>query len=87
MPILKYQRAGVIDSPRSGSDAARRLLALALRRASAALARLSRRLAHADERASPSAPQLEFYSGAEARDGALYVDGKLIGWVSGVRRL
>ena len=87
MPSLKYQRAGVIESPRSGSEAARRLLALALRRASAALAHLSRRLARADERTSPIPPQLEFHSGAEARDGALYVDGKLVGWVRGVRRL
>jgi hypothetical protein len=30
---------------------------------------------------------LEFYAEAGAPEGALYLEGKLVGWVSGVRRL
>jgi hypothetical protein len=36
---------------------------------------------------APRAPQLEFHAEAGAPEGALYVDGKLVGWLPGVRRL
>jgi hypothetical protein len=57
-----------------------------LRNASAVLARLARRLAaspprqHADHR-------LEFHAEAGAPEGALYLDGQLVGWLPGVTRL
>ena len=58
-----------------------------LRRASAVLARLSRRLARPAAQPVQAEPQLEFYAEAGAPEGALYLDGKLVGWVSGVTRL
>lgn len=65
---------------------ARRLLAAALRAASRALDRLALRLAHI-ERREPAEPVLEFYAEAGAPEGALYVDGRLVGILSGVNRL
>ena len=87
MSSLKYLRAGAIEAPRPAPEAARRLAAIGLRSASAALARLSRRLAIPSRRAPQPVPQLEFYAEAGAPEGALYLDGRLVGWVSGVRRL
>ncbi len=68
---------------------ARRLLAGVLRSGSVTLARLSRSLAAA-ERARERAPAevvLEFYAEAGAPEGALYVDGQLVGFLPGVKRL
>ena len=87
MSSLKYLRAGAIESPRPAGDAARRLIAVGLRNASAALARLSRRLAQPVARAGRIDAQLEFYAEAGAPEGALYLDGEFVGWVSGVKRL
>jgi len=70
-------------------ETSRRLAAAMLRAASAALARLALHVG-----AVPAArpvprrdPQLEFYAEAGAPEGALYLDGELVGWVAGVRRL
>lgn len=87
MSSLKYSRAGLVEAPRPNREAALRLAAIGLRSASAALARLSRRLARPAGRAACAAPQLEFYAEAGAPEGALYLDGQLVGWVSGVQRL
>lgn len=87
MSSLKYLRAGALEAPRPAHETARRLAALGLRSASATLARLSRRLARPASPAVQAAPQLEFYADAGAPEGALYLDGKLVGWVPGVRRL
>lgn len=87
MASLKFSRGGVLEAPRPPRDALRRLAAVGLRNASAALARLSRRLARPAVRAARPVPQLEFYAEAGAPEGALYLDGKLVGWVSGVQRL
>ena len=87
MSSLKYARAGVVEAPRTADEAALRLVAIGLRSVSAALARLSRRIAQPAGRISRPAPQLEFYAEAGAPEGALYLDGKLVGWVSGVQRL
>ncbi|KQW39237.1 hypothetical protein ASC76_12025 [Rhizobacter sp. Root404] len=84
---MKYLRAGALEAPRPAREAAVRLVAIGLRGASAALARLSRRLAVPAGRVARPAPQLEFYAEAGAPEGALYVDGKLVGFVSGVQRL
>ena len=63
-----------------------RFVAAALRAASRALDRLALRLAHV-ERREQAEPVLEFYAEAGAPEGALYVDGRLVGVVPGVRRL
>jgi hypothetical protein len=34
-----------------------------------------------------AAPHLEFHADAGAPEGALYLDGRLVGWVQGVTRL
>ena len=65
---------------------ARHLVAAALRAGSRALYRLAVRLAHVEVRARAE-PVLEFYAEAGAPEGALYVDGRLVGLVAGVNRL
>jgi hypothetical protein len=87
MSSLKYSRAGVIVSHRPAQEALRLLVAAALRCASATLARLSRRMARPVARISHDQAELEFYSEAGAPEGALYLDGRLVGFISGVRRL
>ena len=72
-------------------DAWRRLLAHLLRSASAALARQARDVArplHARKRRSTSQhdASVEFHAEAGAPEGALYVDGELVGYID-VRRL
>jgi hypothetical protein len=70
------------------SHPARSVAAASLKSASAALARLAQRLAvPAPVAAPPLPPVLEFYADAGAPEGALYLDGQLVGWVPGVRRL
>jgi len=72
-------------------DLLRRMAARRLHSASAALARLASRLAA--PAAAPaanlagSAPHREFHAEAGAPEGALYLDGHLVGWVRGVTRL
>lgn len=78
-------------SPRypSRGNSSRRWLALVLRSASRLLARLARALSAADHATArtPSAPVLEFYAEAGAPEGALYVNGKLVGYLPGINRL
>lgn len=64
----------------------RRGLARSLRITSAGLARLAERLA-ASQRRHRRPPELEFYAEAGAPEGALYVDGQLVGTLPGVTRL
>ena len=87
MSSLKHPGAGLVEAPSPAEEAARRLAAAGLRSASAALARLSRRLVRPVVRVANPVPQLEFYAEAGAPEGALYLDGRLVGWVSGVKRL
>ena len=71
------------------SDTWRRLVAHLLRAASAALARQARDIArplHARQRRSQQDVSVEFHAEAGAPEGALYVDGELVGYVD-VRRL
>ena len=66
----------------------RQLAATPLRQASRLLARLARKLAAV--RAAPRSqcePLLEFYAEAGAPEGALYLDGQLVGHLPGVSRL
>ena len=66
----------------------RTMLALALSLASDMLARLAHALAPSPA-AAPLAvlPRLEYHADAGAPEGALYVDGRLIGRLEGVTRL
>ncbi len=65
----------------------RHLAAAALRTAGLSLAALARRVGNVRRSRHRMDPVLEFYAEAGAPEGALYVDGKLVGWVSGVTRL
>lgn len=72
--------------PAPVGEAGRRCAAVLLQRASRLLARLACGLASVP--AGPrSEPCYEFHAEAGAPEGALYVDGRLVGWLSGVRRL
>lgn len=67
---------------------ARRLAAATLRSASSVLARMARRVAVPKALVPPPVPRtLEFYADASAPEGALYLDGELVGWIPGVTRL
>jgi hypothetical protein len=71
------------------SDTCRRFVAHLLRAASAALARQARDVArplHARRRRSQQDLSVEFHAEAGAPEGALYVDGELVGYLE-VRRL
>jgi hypothetical protein len=72
-----------------GGSSVRHLLAAFLRVASRSLTRLARSLS-ATERSHKHTPALqvfEFYAEAGAPEGALYVDGQLVGYLPGVTRL
>ena len=84
MSSLKELRWGKEPTPLA--EAGRRLAAASLQRASRLLARLASGLASAPAETRPE-PRFEFHAEAGAPDGALYVDGRLVGWLSGVRRL
>ena len=84
MSSLKELRWG--KEPARLSEAGKRLAAALLQRASRLLARLALGLASAP--AEPRLePRFEFHAEAGAPEGALYVDGRLVGWISGVSRL
>jgi len=67
----------------------RRLLAAVLRAASRALARMARQVSATERRRARARADmvLEFYAEAGAPEGALYLDGQLIGYLPGVTRL
>ncbi len=65
----------------------RQRLATALRLASRTLAQLARQLGRPMARGRQRDPVLEFYAEAGAPEGALYVDGQLVGRLPGVNRL
>jgi hypothetical protein len=67
----------------------RHLAAAVLHRGAALLADWAQRLAAQAARTEPPRAQarLEFHAESGAPEGALYLDGQLIGWLSGVRRL
>ncbi|MDO9073419.1 MAG: hypothetical protein Q7U73_09140 [Rubrivivax sp.] len=75
------------DAARPGAGRARDLLALALLMASRALGLLAARVAMRRHAAVAGEPMIEFHGDAGAPEGALYVDGKLVGHVLGVNRL
>ena len=67
----------------------RPMAARALGAASMLLGRLAAELSAAAARESrhPLPPVLEFYADAGAPEGALYLNGELVGYLSGVTRL
>lgn len=70
------------------SSGMRTMLALALSVASETLARLAHALAPSAPAASVEAlPRLEYHADAGAPEGALYIDGRLVGHIEGVSRL
>ncbi len=76
-----------ISAPAPWTLPLRRLLAIALRRLSAVLARLAHRLAQSAPSSAQTIATMEFHADVGASDGALYVNGRLVGWIDGVRRL
>ncbi len=82
----KAPRWSLAPERESASTVARHAAAGALRSASAVLARLARRLTMSRSRQRTD-PRLEFYAEAGAPEGALYLDGQLVGWLNGVKRL
>jgi hypothetical protein len=62
-------------------------IAGALRGASAWLARLADAMARVRAATRRQKPELEFYAEAGAPEGALYVDGRLVGRLPGIKRL
>ncbi|MBS0445691.1 MAG: hypothetical protein JSR59_07035 [Proteobacteria bacterium] len=85
MQSLKYTRWVVSEPQHLTAEALLRFASAALAKASRALAALAHGLA---KPAAPTRdPRLEFYSEAGAPEGALYLDGELVGYVEGVRRL
>jgi hypothetical protein len=61
--------------------------ASALSAASSVLTNWAELISGAKQGGQAGSPVLEFYAEAGAPEGALYVDGKLVGHVEGVRRL
>ena len=91
----RYSQAGVSPGYSVGYSS-RQVAAKVLRAASQVLARVAHELTAVDvpsESAFTAAgnvyacPQLEFYAEAGAAEGALYADGRLVGYLSGVSRL
>jgi hypothetical protein len=74
------------DAPHPLSDAGRLLAAALLVTTSRSLARVAAALVRARPPVA-SDPRLEFHAEAGALEGALYVDGELLGWLPGVSRL
>lgn len=74
-------------TPLAAELALRKTLARALRATSRALARAARALLAPPQPAASMPTVYEFYAEAGAPEGALYVDGVLIGTIPGVTRL
>lgn len=76
---------------RTAADVARLALAALLRAAGASLDALALRLEAPARNVicppSTSVAVVEFHADGGAPEGALYVDGRLIGWIDGVNRL
>ncbi|MFZ2989808.1 hypothetical protein [Ideonella sp.] len=89
-PLSPAPGHGALISHRDLDRAIRLALAAVLRRSSAALARLARRI----HRRPPSErcnaadlPKIEYHADAAAPEGALYVNGEFVGTLSGITRL
>ncbi len=90
MPSLKKELPWQArPAPHPVGEAARLLTAALLMVASAALARFAALVAPSRAAVDEGSidPRFEFHADAGAREGALYVDGELVGHLPGVRRL
>lgn len=94
MPSLKKESPWhARPAPHPVAEAARLLAAALLMVASATLARFAALVAPAAAAVDDGSidgsndPRFEFHADAGAPDGALYVDGELVGHLPGVRRL
>lgn len=76
-----------LDAAAPADRRARDLAAALLRMASRALDALACRLALVEARPAVSDPLIEYHADAGAPEGALYVNGHLVGHVLGVKRL
>ncbi|HLL10935.1 MAG TPA: hypothetical protein VK570_07750 [Rubrivivax sp.] len=76
-----------LDAAAPADRRTRDLAAALLRIASRALDALASRLAFVEARQAPSEPLYEYHAEAGAPEGALYVNGDLVGHVMGVTRL
>lgn len=83
-----YGFDGPLAAPQPALSPVRQLAARALRQTSRLLARLARQVALRRSLArARRAPELEFYAEAGAPEGALYLDGELVGYLPGITRL
>ena len=87
--ILIIKPAGASGLRHALSRPVRHAAARALGAASMLLGRLSAALSASDARSAAHAlpPVLEFYADAAAPEGALYLNGELVGTLHGVKRL
>ena len=74
-----------VSAPQTGDG--RRVLASSLLALGRTLMRWSRAIRRERDRLHTGTPVLEFYAEAGAPEGALYVDGCLVGHLPGVNRL
>jgi hypothetical protein len=74
-------------APHPAGELARLLAAALLVTVSRALARAASGLVPVARPVSSLDPHFEFHAEAGAPEGALYVDGELVGWLRGVNRL
>lgn len=87
MSSLKYLHWSPAPPVALAPHPARQVAVHGLRRASALFARWAQQLARPAEPVRADEPRLEFYAEAGAPEGALFLDGKLVGRLHGVRRL
>jgi hypothetical protein len=85
--MYRELRLSPVAGPFGAGAAVRYLAAEVLRRASAVLARMALGMAGAAAQAPGDDPVFEFHAEAGAPEGALYVDGVLVGTLAGVDRL
>ncbi len=87
--LLILKRTSAFGSRSALSQPARHAAARAFGAASMLLGRLSAALSASDARAAERElpPVLEFYADAAAPEGALYLNGELVGTLHGVKRL
>ena len=89
LSLKSSARIGGVASGRAWPriPALRALATVVLRSASALLAAWADRLAGPPAPLASDSARHEFYAQAGAPEGALYVDGKLVGFLPGVQRL
>jgi len=87
MPELPWSDAPPLDRLDHPDRRGRQAAAALLRACSATLDRMAQRLLHAEAAAPAAEPLLEFHAEAGAPEGALYVNGQLVGHLKGVSRL